>query len=99
MSEEHSSMEELDNVIILEDEEGNPVSMEFLDLIEYEGEEYLVLYPHEEKDQDGEVTILRVAEADDPELEEYLSVEDQETLDIVFEIFKAQNREFFNFAD
>ena len=30
--------EELDNIIILNDEDGNEVEFEFLDLIEYEGE-------------------------------------------------------------
>ena len=33
--------EELDNIIILNDEDGNEVEFEFLDLIEYEGEEYV----------------------------------------------------------
>ena len=99
MSEERSSMEELDNVIILEDENGTPVSMEFLDLIEYEGEEYVVLYPCEEDDQDGEVIILQIAETDDPEEEAYVSVEDEKTLETVFAIFKERNKDFFNFAD
>ena len=40
--------EELDNIIILNDEDGNEVEFEFLDLIEYEGEEYVVLLPVEE---------------------------------------------------
>ena len=37
--------EELDNIIVLNDEDGNEVEFEFLDLIEYEGEEYVVLLP------------------------------------------------------
>ena len=32
--------EELDNIIILNDEDGNEVKFEFLDLIKYSGEEY-----------------------------------------------------------
>ena len=39
-------MEEMDNegaLITLEDEEGNEVEFEFLDVVEYEGEEYIVL--------------------------------------------------------
>ena len=39
-------MEEMDNegtLITLEDEEGNEVDFEFLDVVEYEGEEYIVL--------------------------------------------------------
>lgn len=98
MSEERG-MEELDNVIILEDEEGNPVSMEFLDLIEYEGEEYVVLYPCEEEEQDGEVVILQIAETDDPEEEAYVSTDDEETVNAVFELFKEKFKDQFNFAE
>lgn len=43
--------EELDNIIILNDEDGNEVEFEFLDLIEYEGEEYVVLYQLKKKKQ------------------------------------------------
>ena len=39
--------QELDNILVLNDEEGNEVEFEFLDLIEYEGEEYVVLLPVE----------------------------------------------------
>ena len=46
--------EELDNIIILNDEEGNEVEFEFLDLIEFEGEEYVVLLPVEETEDAGE---------------------------------------------
>ena len=49
--------EELDNTIILNDEKGNPVSFEFLDLVEYENNEYVVLLPD---DRSGEVVILLV---------------------------------------
>ena len=35
--------EELDNIVVLNDEDGNEINFEFLDLIEYDGEEYVVL--------------------------------------------------------
>lgn len=98
MSEERG-MEELDNVIILEDEDGNPVSMEFLDLIEHEGEEYVVLYPCEEEEQDGEVVILQIAETDDPEEEAHVSTDDEKTVNAVFELFKEKFKDQFNFAE
>ena len=98
MSEERG-MEELDNVIILEDEEGNPVSMEFLDLIEYEGEEYAVFYPCDDTDQEGEVIILRIVETDGPEEEAYVSTDDEETVNAVFELFKEKFKDQFNFAE
>ena len=42
--------EELDNIVTLKDEDGNDVKFEFLDLIDYEGEEYVVLLPAEESE-------------------------------------------------
>ena len=80
--------EELDNIIILNDEDGNEVQFEFLDLIELDGEEYVVLLPTEgEEDEDGEVVILKVEDTDDDSEEEsYVSVEDEEILNKVFEI-------------
>ena len=49
MDEENNINEEnLDNIIILNDEEGNEIQFEFLDLIEYNSEEYVVLLPVDE---------------------------------------------------
>ena len=50
--------EELDNIIVLNDENGEEIEFEFLDLIEYEGEEYVVLLPNDEDEDAGEVVIL-----------------------------------------
>ena len=53
--------EELDNILVLNDENGEEVPFEFLDVIEYEGEEYVVLLPVEEDEEDsGEVVILKI---------------------------------------
>ena len=90
--------EELDNVIILNDEEGNEVRFEFLDLIELDGEEYVVLLPMEEDSE--EVVILKVEDSeDDEEMENYVSVDDEDTLNQVFEIFKEKFKDEFNFID
>ena len=91
------NMEELDNIIELEDENGNPVPFEFLDLISYQEEQYVVLLPVDE--DSGEVVILRVEEAEDPDQENYVGVEDEEILVAVFEIFKEKFADEFNFAD
>ena len=92
--------EELDNIIILNDEEGNEVEFEFLDLIEFEGEEYVVLLPVEVgEDEEGEVVILKVEDTESEEEESYVSVDDEETLTNVFEIFKEKFKEEFNFED
>ena len=80
-------MEDEAPLITLEDEEGNEMEFEFLDIVEYEGEEYIVLI---ENDEDAdEVVILKINPVDD-ETEEYLSIEDEELLDKLFDIFKKK---------
>ena len=91
--------EELDNIIVLNDEDGNEDKFEFLDLIELDGEEYIVLLPTEDDDEDGEVVILKVEDTDSEDEESYVSVDDQEVLNKVFEIFKEKFKDEFNFID
>ena len=98
MSEDINN-EELDNIIILNDEEGNEAEFEFLDLIEYEGEEYVVLLPVEESDEAGEVVILKLEDTESEDEESYVSVDDDEVLNKVFEIFKEKFKDDFNFVD
>ena len=95
--------EELDNIVILNDEDGNEVKFEFLDLVELDDEEYVVLLPvtEEGEEDEGEVVILKVEDNDDDESEEesYVSVEDEDTLNKVFEIFKEKFKDDFDFVD
>ena len=94
--------EDLDNIIILNDEDGNEVKFEFLDLIDYEDEEYIVLLPvtEEGEEEEGEVVILKVEDTDDDSEEEsYVSVENEDTLNKVFEIFKERFKDDFDFVD
>ena len=91
--------EEIDNIIVLNDEEGNETEFEFLDLIEYEGEEYVVLLPVEEADDAGEVVILKLEDTESEDEESYVSVDDEDILNKVFEIFKEKFKDDFNFVD
>lgn len=92
--------EEMDNIITLTNKSGNDVRFEFLDLIEYKGEEYVVLLPMEgSEDESGEVVILRIADCSDSDEEEYCSVDDEIILNAVFNIFKEKFKGNFNFLD
>ena len=92
--------EELDNIIVLNDENGEEVQFEFLDLIELDDEEYVVLLPvEEEEDSEGEVVILKVEDSESEDEESYVSVDDEEILNKVFEIFKEKFKDEFNFLD
>ena len=94
--------EELDNIIILNDEQGNEVKFEFLDLVELDEEEYVVLLPISEdgEEDEGEVVILKLEETDEESEEEsYVGVDDEEILNQVFAIFKEKYKDEFNFVD
>ena len=94
--------EELDNIIVLNDENGNEVKFEFLDLVELDDEEYVVLLPvsEEGEEDEGEVVILKLEDTDeDSEEESYVGVEDEEILNKVLAIFKEKYKDEFNFVD
>ena len=91
--------EELNNIVVLNDENGEEVEFEFLDLIELDGEEYVVLLPASDAEDADEVVILRVEDTDSEDEESYVSVEDEEILNTVFNIFKEKFKEEFDFID
>ena len=88
--------EEDESVLLLTDENGNEIPFEYLDCIEHEGKEYLVLMPMEE--DDGEVVILEVEPVDE-ENENYLAIEDEALLNTIFEIFKEKFKDQLIFED
>jgi len=89
-------MEEEVSILTLTDENGNDVNFEYLDCIEYQGKEYLVLMPEDEASD--ELIILEVEPVDE-EIENYLSVSDETILDAVYGIFKEKYKDIMNFAD
>ena len=101
MSEDNKEIfdeEEMENIVYLSDEEGNEMAFEYLDSVEYEGSEYVVLASTEE--DDDEVVILKVEPVpDNDEEEDLVAVENEETAQAVFDIFKERNKDYFNFAD
>ncbi len=82
-------------IITLEDDLGNEKDFEFLDTVEYDGDEYIVLLPVEE-DEQNEVMILRVDSLDDQD-ELYSGIDDEEILQAVFDIFKDRYKDDFDF--
>ena len=95
--------EELENIVILNDEDGNEVKFEYLDSIELDDEEYIVLLPvtEEGEEEEGEVVILRAEDTDSDDADEvsYVAVEDEDTLNKVFKIFKEKFKDDFDFVD
>ena len=96
MSKEILQEEEQSNILVLTDENGEDVEFEYLDCIEYEGKEYLVLMPVEEIST--EIIILEIEPVDE-ENENYLSVDDENTLDAVYGIFKEKYKDILTFEE
>ena len=89
-------MEEESSILTLTDENGEDVDFEYLDCVDYEGKEYLVLMPAEELAT--EIVILEV-EPIDEENENYLSVNDENVLNAVYEIFKDRYKDVLTFEE
>lgn len=86
----------MNNIVVLNDANGNELEFEYLDLIEHNDETYVVLLPVDE--EADEVIILRCEESeDDPDDESYSSVDDEALLNELFEIFKEKNADNFDF--
>ena len=96
MENENLLPEEEVSTLTLTDENGVDTTFEYVDCIEYEGKEYLILMPME--DESEEIVILEVEPVDE-ELENYLAVEDEATLNAVFAIFKEKFQDVFTFED
>ena len=96
MEEKELLNEEESNFITLTDENGAEAEFEFMECIEYQGKEYLVLLPADE--QSAEVVILEVVPVDE-ENEDYVSVEDLEILEAVYAIFKDHFKDVLTFED
>lgn len=80
-------------IIVLNDEDGNDVEFEFLDLIEYNQEEYVALLPL----GDDSVVILKVLTGEDGETVDYIGIDDEKLLVALFDIFKEKNADVFEF--
>ncbi len=86
---------ELDNIVILTDADGNDIQFEFLDIVKTGNREYVILLPLDTA-EDGEVAIFRVE--GNGEDESYVGVETEEETQKVFDLFKEQAKDDFNFV-
>ena len=96
MENENMIPEEETSILTLTDEKGNDIDFEYLDCIEYEGKEYLVLMPADAEATD--IVILEVEPVDE-ETENYLSVDDEAVLNAVYAIFKEKYKDILTFEE
>ena len=96
MENENMIPEEETSILTLTDENGQDVEFEYLDCLDYEGKEYLVLLPADE--EENEIVILEVEPVDE-ENENYLAVEDEAVLNAVYEMFKEKFQDVLSFEE
>ncbi len=94
--ENEELLQEEENILTLTDENGEETDFEYLDVIEYDGKEYLILLPVE--NEESVIVILEIEPVDE-ENENYLAVEDEAILDAVYSIFKDRYQDAFDFED
>ena len=94
--ENENIMEEESGILTLTDEDGQEVDFEYLDSVDYDGKEYLVLMPADQAET--QIVILEVEPVDE-ENENYLSVSDEAVLDAVYGIFKERYKDILTFED
>ena len=95
-NEDYTPEEYEAEIITLEDDLGNEKDFEYLDTVEYDSDEYIILLPVDEDEEAAEVMILRVDSLDD-ENELYVGIEDEDILQAVFDIFKDRYKDDFDF--
>ena len=94
--ENDNLMEEESGILTLTDEDGQEVDFEYLESVDYDGKEYLVLMPADQAET--QIVILEVEPVDE-ENENYLSVSDEAVLDAVYGIFKERYKDILTFED
>lgn len=92
-----SDTDTFDNVVVLEDEEGNKIEFEILDMIEYMGNHFAALLPTEEG-LNNEVLFLHYDGIENG-IENLSTVEDNDVVESLFNIFKEHYKGVLEFED
>jgi len=98
---------ERDDLIVLVDEEGKENSYELLDVIEMNNNEYVVLLEYKEDmeeagddadDEAEEVLIFKIVHGEDGE-DSFVSIDNEDEMDAVFEEFKRRMEDEYDFDE
>ena len=86
--------------IVLQNSNGKNVKFNCLDVVEVDGNDYVVLAPYPKKSQkSAPLTILRYMYDDEKGIESYSDVESQEIINKVYEIFKERFKDELEFKN
>ena len=75
------------DLIALEDRDGNELAYEIMDVVPFLGKEYAVLFPVDDESDEPELVILELMAGADDEEEELRGVDDTNVQDAVFKLF------------
>lgn len=99
MAENKDAYTDEEQIVLLTDEEGGQTAFVLLDDIAEGDTEYIVITPADVPEDDaGDVFILSVNEEPDGGAR-YESVEDEEILNRIYEIFRQNNQDEYDFED
>ena len=96
MANNNVPMEEEASILTLTDGDGNEIEFEYLDVIEHQGKEYIFLLPTE--NEDAGIVIMEIEPVSEDD-ENYLPIEDEETMLTVYGLFKEKYKDVLNFSD
>ncbi len=92
-----SEMQENPYLIELTDEDGETVTFEHLDTVQYQGKDYVVFIPYNDEEEEvDEVVIFQILDQEEDCLEQ---VEDPAVLSAVYDLFRERNKDMFDFED
>ncbi len=84
---------EMDNIVVLSDDEGNELNFQWIDTVNYEGNDYAFMLPADDEEPDQVVILLIVPSEENEEEISFETIEDEELLDAVFNIFVERAEE------
>ncbi|MBR3678714.1 MAG: DUF1292 domain-containing protein [Oscillospiraceae bacterium] len=85
-----------DDLIVLEDENGECIRFQFLEMVRTDDKPYAVLMPLEDSDDEGGVVIVEIVDLG-KDSEHYDAVTDEVLLDRIFEQFREENKDKYDF--
>lgn len=89
--------EDDDDIVILEDEDGNAVTFRFLELVTVDAKPYAILLPQDEDDEDAGVVIVEVVDLG-LDTEHYDAVLDDSLNERIFEQFRSEFHDKYEFS-
>lgn len=93
-----SELPENEYLVDLIDEDGNTVTFEHLDTVQYQGKDYVICIPYDEDEEVvTEVVIFQIHKDEEEDCLE--QVEDGEILSAVYRLFQDRNADLFEFED